>query len=87
MSPEELAAHDRDRNASMHKFVFRSIAAIEAETDLVRDVGLDPEKAAMKLYKLRQAREATIEHATARIKRLAAAGDKLAAALEEAQSI
>lgn len=86
MTPEELAAHDRDRNASMHTFVFRSIAAIEdaGEAELVSDVGLDPEKAATKLNKLRQAREATIEHATARIKRLAAASEKLAAAIEAA---
>jgi len=71
---------------SMHTYVFRSYELILAspEADLVRDVGLDMHKAAMKLHKIRQQIRRDREHAAAREALLTEAEAKLGAALGRA---
>lgn len=57
-APEERASRQRSA-ANMHKVVFRSCHLILAspETELVRDVGLDLDKAKTKLRRLREQME------------------------------
>ena len=72
----------------MHTFVFRSRKLIvEAdEADLVRDVGLDLDKAQTKLKAIRRRLKGVQEQAAAEIQLLTKAEARLAAAIEVALS-
>lgn len=80
---------DRKRSgSSMHTFVFRSYDLIVAssEADLVRDVGLDFDKAQSKLNAIQRQIQRDREHAAARAKMLTEAENKLSAAIVAAGS-
>jgi hypothetical protein len=88
MSPEELAAHDRDRGASMHTVVFRSTKLILASSpdELAHDVGLDLDKAQTKLRRIREQMVRDRENAAARDTMMNLVEAKLAAAVDAVQS-
>ena len=79
-------AYDEDcapRRQSMHTFAFRSLKLIleSDETDLVRDVRFDIDKAQTKLKKTRRRLKGLQEQTAAQVKLLTAAETKLAAAI------
>ncbi len=86
---EDLAPRRQDRHGpNMQTFVFRSLKLIleSDETDLVRDVRFDIDKAKTKLKKIRQRLKSVQEQAAAQVQQLTAAETKLTAAIVAAQS-
>jgi hypothetical protein len=77
----------RRRNPNMHTFRFRSLKLIleSDETDLVRDVRFDFDKAKTKLKKIRQRLKSVQEQAAAQVRQLTAAETKLSEAIEAAE--
>jgi hypothetical protein len=75
----------RRRNPNMHTFRFRGLKLIleSDETDLVRDVRFDFDKAKTKLKKIRQRLKSVQEQAAAQVRQLTAAETKLNEAIEE----
>jgi hypothetical protein len=89
-APFEPRVSGRQRHGrNMHTFVFRSYNLIvqSDETDLIRDVCLDIDKAQTKLKHIRQQLQRDREHAAARAELLTAAENKLSAAIVAACSL
>ncbi|SIO56298.1 hypothetical protein SAMN05443247_08247 [Bradyrhizobium erythrophlei] len=90
LAPFEPRVTGRRRNGrSMHTFVFRSYNLIvqSDESDLMRDVCFDIDKAQTKLTAIRRQLESDSEHAAARAKLLTSAENKLSAAIVGARSL
>jgi len=79
----------RRSGRSMHTFVFRSYNLIvqSDESDLMRDVCIDVDKAQTKLKAIQQQLERDREHAAARAELLTSAENKLSAAIVAARSL
>jgi len=71
------------RGANMHTFLFRSRELIleSDDADLIRDVGLDLDKAQTKLRQIRERLQGVREWAASQVKELTAADAKLGAAI------
>src|SRR5665213_1911624 len=82
------ARRQNRRRPNMHSFVFRSLKLIleSDETDLVRDVRLDMDKAEKKLNGIRQRLVSVQEQAAAQVQTLTAAEARLAAAIDGAKN-
>jgi hypothetical protein len=90
VEPYEPRETGRRRAArSMHTFVFRSYNLImqSDESDLMRDVCLDVDKAQTKLARIRRQLKRSREHAAARAELLTSAEAKLSAAIVAARSL
>jgi hypothetical protein len=79
---------NRIHGPNMHTFAFRSLTAIleSDETDLVRDIRFDLDKAKTKLKRISKRLKSVQEQAAAQVQRLTAAEAKLTAAITAAQT-